>query len=251
MTNLVTISVILSFLGVANCLQFPRNPDQMRWATKTCLREFRDAPPSLIKEWNEWDLPSSNLTYCFVKCNWIYAGIYNEKTNEFNVDAIRTQFTSQGLLPPKGLENLQRRPAKTSCKDIYRMSIGIIKKYKSDFIKAFYGNSGETAKWYNDNRGTVKGKYQKASEFCKSKEKECQLHCRFYYYRLVDEDYQIFNRKFKIYGISDAQLRQCREKASQAKGCRVAKTLKQCLEKIDSEKVKRALKSLDEISATY
>nr|AAX55749.1 27 kDa salivary protein [Phlebotomus ariasi] len=249
MSNLLTIFGAICFLGVANSLQFPRNPDQTRWAEKTCLKESW-APPNLINKWKQLEFPSTNLTYCYVKCFVMYLGVYNETTKKFNVDGIRSQFTSQGLRPPNGLESLQKT-SKGTCKDVFRMSAGLIKKYKLEFVKAFHGDSAEAAKWYIEHKGNVKAKYQKASEFCKTQKDECRLHCRFYYYRLVDEDFQIFNRKFKIYGISDSQLRQCRSKASQAKGCKVAKVLKNCLDKIDSEKVKTALKTLDEISANY
>nr|AGT96448.1 D7-related salivary protein [Phlebotomus orientalis] len=248
MNNLLTIFGLLYFLGFATSLQFPRDPDQTRWAEKTCLREFSRAPPSLLKKWQELDFPNTNLTHCFIKCFTSYLGVYNETTRKFNVDGIKTQFESQGIPPPQGLETL-RKTSKGTCKDIYLMTVDLIKKNKLPFAKAFHGISAEAAKWYIDNKGNVKGKYQKASEFCKSKDDECRLHCRFYYYRFVDEDYQIFKRNIKIPGISNAQLEQCRNRASQAKGCQVAKVLRHCLKEINPENLKATLRELDEISA--
>uniref|UniRef100_F6JYE9 25.3 kDa salivary D7-related protein n=1 Tax=Phlebotomus tobbi TaxID=33402 RepID=F6JYE9_9DIPT len=234
MNNLLTIFGVLCVLGFANSLQFPRNPDQTRWAEKTCLREFSRAPPSLLKKWQELNFPNTNLTHCFVKCVSTYLGVYNETTKSFNVDGIRRQFESQRIPPPQGLETL-RRTSKGTCKDIYLMTVDLVKRNKLLFAKAFHAISAETVKWYNENKGSVKAKYQKASEFCKSQSDECRVHCRFYYYRLVDEDYQIFNRNLKINGITNAQLQQCRMKASQAKGCQVAKVLRNCLKEINPE----------------
>nr|ABA12150.1 28 kDa salivary D7-related protein SP25 [Phlebotomus argentipes] len=253
MKNLIRIIVaVISFLGLAHSLQFPRNADQTRWALKSCLREARP-PRSLGAKWRELTLPKNERTFCFVQCLWTYLGIFDEKTRRFNTSAIETQFISRGSLSPKSLHTLKGQVKGKTCKEVYKFSIDFLKKYKSEFRHVFYLTDQTSLTWYSQNRGKVKGRDEKASSFCQKESNECErLHCRFYYYRLVDEDYKIiFFRKILIYGISNRQFNQCREEADKKNGCNVAKAFKECLEKIDNEKVQNAMEAWDYVSQRY
>ncbi|XP_059607638.1 uncharacterized protein LOC132255566 [Phlebotomus argentipes] len=251
MLSFVRIVVLVTcFLTVAHSFDFPRNADQTLWALNTCIKESK-ASSKTADLWKDLNFEKSEETYCFVQCLWTYLGVYDEKTKIFNADAVKIQFQKRGVSIPKGLDKL-KVITRGTCKDIFDLTKDFLKANKKELKFIFYWTPETQKDWFDKNKGKVKNVNQKASDFCKNEEDLCRLNCRFYYYRLVDEDLRVvFFTKPRINGISDAQINKCRLEANQTTGCAVAKVLKQCLDKIDAEKVEKALQMWDETSKTY
>nr|ABI15942.1 27.6 kDa salivary protein [Phlebotomus duboscqi]ABI20181.1 D7-like protein [Phlebotomus duboscqi] len=253
MNSAVQYLVLFSILRLGYSWQFPRNADQTYWAFNTCQRETTDAKS--VKLWDEWKLPNNNATHCYVKCVFIHLGFYNEQDKSINVDAVKKQFKGRGLASPKNIKSLSGQ-TDGSCEALYKKTIPFFIQNFENLRKAFYGTREESDKWFAEHP-EVKPKRTKVSEFC-TPEKErgetnnCRRACSLYYYRFIDEDYQpIYFRKLDIEGITDKQINECRDKATERKGCKVGDALYRCLRLINKKGLLATIARLDHESWKY
>uniref|UniRef100_F6JYF2 26.7 kDa salivary D7-related protein n=1 Tax=Phlebotomus tobbi TaxID=33402 RepID=F6JYF2_9DIPT len=252
MNALILICVLFSLGELGFSWKYPRNADQTLWAFRSCQREGKN--PDLVKKWMNWQLPNDPETHCYVKCVWTNLGSYDDKTGSISIGKVREQFSSRNLKVPAEVKKL-KGPTNGSCKEVYDKTIAFFKSQKTSLQKAYYGTKEESNKWYSENPET-KPKGAKISVFCKDKNREggkegtCKNACSMYYYRLVDEDNLVIPFR-KLPGISESDLKECRDVASKKTGCEVADKLYECIDKANSKAFRDALKKLDDESAVY
>nr|QHO60662.1 D7-related protein [Sergentomyia schwetzi] len=229
MKNFFIILTVLLFMGVASSLRFPRNPDQMRWAVLNCLH-VQQPTDELYKKWTNFELPDDGKTHCFVKCILKNSRIYPLHLGRVNKTALEYQFKSHGMEVPKGVENLGNVIA-GSCTDIYNEVKDVFLNNVEAFKKAFYFYDDDVKKWFKENTGVARPFGANMREYCDKKYKdnsECLVYCRFYYYRLVDEDKKVFwGWIHDTPGIPLDKRAKCLRKASKEKHCQVPITLQQ------------------------
>ncbi|GAB0093698.1 hypothetical protein DMENIID0001_088710 [Sergentomyia squamirostris] len=230
---------------------YPRNPDQMRWAVLTCLDVHKPNDTVLFESWKNFDLPNDIHTHCFVKCVLMHSRIYPIHWARVNKTAVEDQFKGRGIEVPTGVQDLEKIIAGT-CKDIYDEVINVFKNNLEAFKKAFYFYEDDIREWYNQNPDVARPFGADLREYCKKKNKDdekCELDCRFYYYRLVDEDKKIYWGRFlQTPGIKMDEHSKCLFKAKTAKECDVAVTLDQCLREKNQTAWEQMQKNLDEIT---
>uniref|UniRef100_A0A6B2EJ84 General odorant-binding protein 99b n=1 Tax=Phlebotomus kandelakii TaxID=1109342 RepID=A0A6B2EJ84_9DIPT len=254
MNVLLLLCVLFSLgeIGIGYSWKYPRNADQTLWAYRTCQREGKNQ--ELVKKWMNWELPNDAETHCYVKCVWINLGSYDNKKGSIKIDKVKKQFSSRNLEIPAGLNEIGGSTS-GSCEDVYKKTIAFFKNEKTNLQKAYYGTKEESNNWYSKNPET-KPKGVKISAFCKDKNREggkegtCKHACSMYYYRLVDEDNLVIPFR-KLPGISEPDLKECRDAASTKTGCKVADEIYECLDNANSKGFRDALKKLDDESSVY
>uniref|UniRef100_C6G4F4 D7-related salivary protein D n=1 Tax=Phlebotomus arabicus TaxID=578135 RepID=C6G4F4_9DIPT len=247
------IVVFLCLSGFVYSFKYPRTAEQSLWAFRACQSEILP-DLNLLKQWNNWDLPDNNKTHCYLKCSLMYLGAYNTKTKTINVNAIKTQFATRDFNIPKDVVKLGGA-TNGSCKSIYDKIIWFINDYKEQMKRAYWATRQDAGKWYAANKGYVKALNQTASDFCNGfkKDPDCNLDCRFYYYRWIDEDHLFYKDiKLRVDGIPRDKVKKCKREASKERKCKVARVLYECLGKADKDALDRSLKLLDNLSlSTY
>ncbi|GAB0099009.1 hypothetical protein DMENIID0001_148280 [Sergentomyia squamirostris] len=220
-------------------IKYPRDADQINWAINTCFHERAE----------------KGRSFCFAKCFWQYTGLYDEIKKSISVSAVAMQFTRQGFAVPRNINLLTTHTGieRDHCDVLREKSLSFIGANAGLFKKAFYTDEELIEKWYRDNTGKVKALGQRASKFCNMKfHGSCKVDCRYYYYRLIDEDHKFLNyRKLTVAGISDKQVSQCRKKVEKDQGCSLAENFKMCLEAENKTSWKAEEDYLDEVSAKY
>ncbi|GAB0099007.1 hypothetical protein DMENIID0001_148260 [Sergentomyia squamirostris] len=228
----------------------PLNPDDTRWASKTCSAELNPSE-DLYQKWRHWDLTPNKLTMCFVKCVWKYSGLYDDSTNTIKIDSLKEQFKARGVPEPSDLRGLDGATTGT-CEAVYMKSIFFLNNNKAAVIKAFWDNKAEAIEWYSKHKDLVKPYGTKASDFCKKYRGNCRIDCNYRYYRLVDIHHKVITeRKLNFLDeIPQDKLKECKALAEKKSNCDVAATLKDCMQKWDKVKWKRLQKFLNIASAT-
>ncbi|GAB0098574.1 hypothetical protein DMENIID0001_143250 [Sergentomyia squamirostris] len=219
-------TVLLFFiLGIADLafsfhLDFPLDPDDVRWTGKTCAYELKATPEHKLK-WKTYDLQNpDDLTKCFVKCASEYTGIYDPTTKTISKEALKKQFKGRGLGDPEKLELLDGATDGT-CAGVFDKLTPFVIANVENYKNAFYADKDrvDAKKWYADNHGKVKDFGQKASVFCGKKysDDECgKVNCAYQYYRLVDDANNIItDRKWDAYNININNLKKCQKEAAQ------------------------------------
>nr|ABA43051.1 24.5 kDa D7-related salivary protein SP04 [Phlebotomus perniciosus] len=251
MNTLLKVAVLLSLGGTGYSWQYPRNADQTLWAWRSCQKEHIGDDQALLKKWLKFEIPDDKVTHCFIKCTWIHLGMYDEKTKTIRVDKVKQQFEGRKLPVPAEISKLEG-PTDGDCEKIYRKTRAFLDAQMKNYRIAFYGTYDGSDAWFAEHPET-KPKNTKISEFCKGreggKEGTCKHACSMYYYLLVDEDNLVIPFR-KLPGISESDLKQCRDAASKKSGCQVADTIYDCLNKINPTGLKTALNTLDEQSLT-
>ncbi|GAB0099011.1 hypothetical protein DMENIID0001_148300 [Sergentomyia squamirostris] len=235
MKNVVFLLVLIGIINVSLSMRYPRDPDQIQWANRTCFHENRQGSD----------------VFCFAKCYWLYMGLFDTKQSIINVNAVKIQFQKRNLQVPNDIHFISKS-SENFCDKLHKMTADFMENNWDQFQRAFYAHKEDVDAWYQENKGEVKAMDQTASDFCKNKEGDCRIDCQYYYYRLVTEDQQIwFKRVLKVPGISAQQLHECRWKAyKEAKGCAVAATLKNCLEGVNKNAWNAAEEYLDKAYST-
>uniref|UniRef100_C6G4F3 D7-related salivary protein C n=1 Tax=Phlebotomus arabicus TaxID=578135 RepID=C6G4F3_9DIPT len=249
MNNLLKIVILISLSEIGYAWQYPRNADQTLWAFRSCQKEKYDQ--ELVNKWKKFELPDHPQTHCFIKCVWTHLGMYDEKAQAIRVDKVTQQFKDLNLKAPAEISKLGG-PTNGNCATIYGKTMNFLNSRMTEFRIAFYGTVEGSNKWFSAHPET-KPKLTKISAFCKGreggKEGTCKHACSMYYYRLVDEDNLVIPFR-KLSGFKEADLKKCRDKASSKSGCKVADKIYNCLNTINPDGLKEALRTFDEQSAT-
>uniref|UniRef100_F6JYF5 27.0 kDa salivary D7-related protein n=1 Tax=Phlebotomus tobbi TaxID=33402 RepID=F6JYF5_9DIPT len=251
MNVLLKAAILLSLGGIGYSWQYPRNADQTLWAWRSCHKEHSGGDQALLQKWMKFEIPDDKVTHCLVKCIWIHLGMYDAKTKTIRVDKVKQQFEDRKLPVPSEISQLGG-PTGGSCEKIYKKTKAFLDTQMANYRIAFYGTYDGSDEWFAKHPET-KPKKTRISEFCKGreggKEGTCKHACSMYYFRLVDEDNLVIPFR-KLPGISESDLKECRDAASKKTGCKVADEIYECLHNVNRKGFEDALKTLDETSLT-